>query len=175
MTQEQGLVLIYTGNGKGKTTAAFGQVLRAVGHGMRVCVVQFIKGEWSTGEVLAVGSLSDKVEVHIKGSGFTWLAEDKQEVVRVALDAWEFAKEKMMSGDYDLLVLDELTYLVTYEIIDQSEVVEVLKKRPAGLNVVITGRGVSPALIEVADLVTEMMEVKHHFRNGVTARKGIEF
>jgi cob(I)alamin adenosyltransferase len=173
--KEKGLVIINTGNGKGKTTAAFGQALRAAGHGAPVCIVQFIKGKWQTGESKALESCGLDIELHVCGTGFTWEAEDMAEVKSAALKGWELAREKISSGRYGLVVLDELTYLVNYGVIRGTEVLAVLGDRPTGVDVVITGRDAPEELIEVADLVTEMREVKHPYAAGVKARKGVEF
>jgi len=172
---EKGLVLLNTGNGKGKSTAAFGQALRAAGNGFKVCVIQFIKGNAQTGEAKAFALFSDTVEFHVKGSGFTWAQEDKSEVVRVAREAFDFAKEKIRSDLYDMVVLDELTYLVTYEMVSEDEVVDLVNNRPERLHLVVTGGNASGKLIDVADLVTEMVEVKHPYQQGIKAQRGIEF
>lgn len=172
---KKGLIIINTGKGKGKTTAAFGQALRAVGHGVKVCIIQFIKGTWETGEAKAIRTVSNLIEFHIKGSGFTWQAENMEEVKQIALEGWKLAQEKIMSDQYGLVILDELTYLIEYQIIRESEVLEILDKRPSQLDVVITGRNASSGLIEAADLVTEMKETKHHFNVGIKAQKGIEY
>ncbi len=174
MTQ-QGLIIIYTGNGKGKTTAAFGQALRAAGHGLRICIIQFMKGKWQTGEAKAMAALADRVELHIKGVGFTWQQKNMDEVTRAAHDGWELAREKIASDQYDMVILEELTYLISFNILAESEVLEVLRSRPPRLHVLITGRNAGKGLIEAADLVTEMHEIKHHFQSGAAARKGIEF
>jgi cob(I)alamin adenosyltransferase len=172
---ERGIVIINTGNGKGKTTAAFGQALRVAGHGRSVCIIQFIKGAWATGEAMALKLLGDRIELHVCGTGFTWQAENREEVIAAARAGWRLAREKMATGSYRLVVLDELTYLVSYGMIGEEEVLEVLRSRPNGVDVVITGRGAGQGLIDFADLVTEMREIKHPFRHGVEARKGIEF
>ncbi len=171
---ERGIVIINTGNGKGKTTAAFGQALRVAGHGMRVCIIQFIKGQWVTGEGKAVKLLGGRIELHVCGTGFTWQA-DREQVIEAALVGWRLAREKISAGAYRLVVLDELTYLINYGIISEDEVREVLSSRPEGVDIVITGREAGDGLIAVADLVTEMREIKHHYRQGVAARKGREF
>lgn len=171
----KGLVLLHTGNGKGKSTACFGQALRAAGQGLKVCVIQFIKGKWQTGEEKAFAALQDRVEFHVKGSGFTWQEQNKDELVKGARDAFAFAKEKVMSGRYDMVVLDELTYLVSYGILSEEEVMEMITRRPGALHLVISGRNASDGLIEVADLVSEVKAVKHPYEKGVKAQLGIEF
>jgi cob(I)alamin adenosyltransferase len=171
----KGIVIVNTGNGKGKTTAAFGQALRAVGHGYAVCIIQFIKGKWQTGEARAVETCSDLIELHVCGTGFTWDAEDMDEVKKAARQGWELARTKIISGDYNLVVLDELTYLLNYGIVSESEVIAALEDRPSGVNIVITGREAGAGLVALADIVTEMREVKHCYGTGVKAGKGIEF
>jgi len=171
----RGLLIVNTGKGKGKTTAALGLALRALGHGMRVCVIQFIKGKWKSGEVEAAKRFDDLLDMHVLGRGFTWESEDLEEDTRVAQEAWRFAKETLGAGRHDVVILDELTYLIKYEMVSEAEVLEALASRPQGMHVVVTGRDASPSLIEAADLVTEMQAVKHPFEQGVTAQKGIEF
>ncbi|MBI5559101.1 MAG: cob(I)yrinic acid a,c-diamide adenosyltransferase [Deltaproteobacteria bacterium] len=173
--KKKGLVLLFTGDGKGKSTAAFGQALRAAGQGLRVCIVQFIKGHARTGEARAFAALADKVEFHVKGSGFTWQQQDKEKLIRVARDAFAFAREKIMSDHFDMVVLDELTYLVSYGMVDEAQVIELIRSRPAGLHLVITGRDAGNKLVEEADLVSEVKMIKHPYSAGVKARKGIEF
>ena len=170
-----GLVILYTGDGKGKTTAALGQALRAAGHGLKVCVIQFIKGKWETGEARAMGDhLTELVEFHTLGTGFTW--KDEEDSVREAgRKGWEFAREAVLSDRFDVVVLDELTYLVNYGIVAEFEVLDLLNRRPKRQHVVITGRGASRPLIDAADLATEMREIKHPYQNGVKAQKGVEF
>jgi len=172
---KQGLVMVNTGNGKGKTTAAFGQALRVAGHDQKVCIIQFIKGNWPTGESQAVARLADCVELHICGTGFTWKAESRDKVVRAATEGWRLAREKIASGLFRLVILDELTYAINYGIIGEDEVLAVLASRPAGLDVLITGREAGAGLLAAADLVTEMREIKHPFRKGLAARQGIEY
>lgn len=172
---ERGIVIINTGNGKGKTTAAFGQALRVAGHGLPVCIIQFIKGQWVTGEGKAVNRLADRIELHVCGTGFTWQADNREEVTAAALAGWHLARGKISAGAYRLVVLDELTYLINYGIISEAEVLEVLSSRPDGVDIVITGREAGDGLIAWADLVTEMREIKHPYRQGVTAIKGREF
>jgi cob(I)alamin adenosyltransferase len=169
------MLIINTGDGKGKTTAAFGQALRMAGHGYRVCIIQFIKGKWQTGEAKAVANFRDLIELHVCGTGFTWEAEHIDEVKDAARSGWKLAGEKIASGMYRLVVLDELTYLLNYGIIEESEAVDLLRARPAGVNVVVTGRGAGTELIGAADIVTEMKEIKHAYREGIEAGKGVEF
>ncbi|MDF1577304.1 MAG: cob(I)yrinic acid a,c-diamide adenosyltransferase [Desulfobulbales bacterium] len=172
---KQGVIMVNTGNGKGKTTAAFGQALRAAGHGFPVCVIQFIKGKWQTGEARAAAECSELIELHVRGTGFTWAAEDRDEVKKAALQGWKLARTKIESGRYGLVVLDEFTYLLNYGIIAEKEALDVLRARPAGVNVVITGRAAGPGLLALADIVTEMREIKHGYGSGVKAGKGVEF
>ena len=169
-----GLLIVYTGEGKGKTTAALGQVLRAAGHGFRACVIQFIKGKWPTGEARAVRGLQPEVDFHVVGSGFTWQS-DKEQTRQAAKEGWRLAKEAVLSGAYDMVVLDELTYLVTYGLVPESEIIDSLAGRPPAVHVVVTGRGASENLIAAADLVTEMRCVKHPYKKGIAAQKGVEF
>jgi cob(I)alamin adenosyltransferase len=173
--EDKGLILVNTGDGKGKTTAAFGQALRAAGHGFPVCIIQFIKGKWQTGEALAVGGCSELIELHVCGTGFTWEADDMDAVKKAARQGWELARAKIGSGRYRLVVLDEITYPLNYGIVAESEVLAVLAARPAGVNIVITGRGAGAGLIALADIVTEMREIKHSYGQGVKAGRGVEF
>jgi len=168
------LVVVNTGNGKGKTTAALGVVLRAWGRGMRVVVIQFVKTRTSNyGENRAAKKLG--IEMIPMGEGFTWLSKDIEKDKATAREAWELARQKICSGEYDLVLLDELTYPLTYGWIPVREVIDVLEHRPEGLHVIITGRDAPQELIDYADLVTEMREVKHPFRQGLKAQPGIEF
>jgi len=172
---ERGVIIINTGNGKGKTTAAFGQALRAAGHDLPVCIIQFIKGQWPTGEGRAIKRLSDRIELHVCGTGFTWLAADRAPVIEAAQAGWRLALEKINSGDYRLVVLDELTYVVNYGIVSEQEVVAALLARPVGVDIVITGRDAGAGLVAAADLVSEMREIKHPYQQGIAAREGVEF
>lgn len=171
---QKGLTIIFTGDGKGKTTAALGQVLRAAGHGLKACVVQFIKGKWPTGEAKAMREMAGLCEFHTMGSGFTWKSSE-QDTLKAAQEAWKLAEEKVMSGDYDLVVLDELTYLVTYELLDEADILNLIDRRPSHVDLVITGRNATPGMVAAADLVTEMRLIKHPYDKGIKARKGIEF
>ena len=175
-TIEKGLLIVYTGKGKGKSTAAFGMVLRALGHGMPVAVVQFVKGKWETGERAALQKFADLVTVHTMGEGFTWETQDRQRDIAAARAAWERGKAFIAAGKHRLVLLDELNIVLRYEYLPIDEVVAFLRdQRPADVHVIVTGRNAPEALIEAADLVTEMAMVKHPFRSGVKAQKGIEF
>lgn len=172
---KKGLFIIYTGNGKGKTTAALGQALRAAGHGFKVCIIQFIKNKKDTGEAKALKNLPESIELHTTGSGFTWKAKDRAELEEAARLGWELAKEKIASRTYHMIILDELTYLLSHKLITEDEIYTVIDHRPPGQHLIITGRDADPQLIARADLVTEMQEVKHPFKNGIKAQKGIEY
>ncbi len=174
-TIEKGLLIVNTGPGKGKTTAAFGLALRMLGYGGRVGVIQFVKGAWHTGEKAAFAAFGDKVVWHSMGEGFTWETQDLKRDVAAAEAAWGKALELMSDPSISLLVLDELNIALRYDYLDLDAVVAALKGRREGLHVVVTGRNAKPALIESADLVTEMAATKHHFAAGVKAQKGIEF
>lgn len=150
-----------------------GQVMRAVGQGLSACVIQFIKGNWSTGEAKTCAQL-EGVEFHTTGSGFTW-EESPAETKRAAEAGWNLASEKIMSGSYDLVVLDELTYLINYQLVDEAAILDLIHKRPRHVHLVISGRAASSALIEVADLVTEMVCIRHPYTSGVKAQAGIDF
>ena len=171
----QGLLIVNTGDGKGKTTAALGQAFRAIGHGFRVCFLQFLKGSWKYGELEAAKRFEDLMEIRALGRGFTWKSEDLNEDIQSARDAWDLAKQVIASGKFKMVVLDELTYLITYGMVPEEDILNTLRNRPPELHVVVTGRDASPGLIELADLVTEMNEIKHPFRNGIKAQRGIEF
>ncbi len=174
-TEERGLLIVHTGTGKGKSTAAFGMVMRCLGHGMRVGIVQFIKGAWDTGERHVLARFPDLVTCRAMGEGFTWDTQDRARDIAAARAAW--AEAKAMIGDpaYRLVLLDELNIVLRYDYIDIAEVVATLKAKPRDLHVVVTGRNAKPELIAIADLVTEMTLVKHPFRSGVKAQAGIEF
>ncbi len=169
------LLIVNTGDGKGKTTAALGQVFRAVGHGFKVCILQFLKGNWKYGEMETAKKFPGLLEFHTLGRGFTWRSENIEQDILVAKRAWEFAKENIASGKFKMIVLDELTYLISYGIIDETEVLECLRNRPDGLHVIVTGRDASTRLKDLADLVTEMKEVKHPYHMGIKGQRGIEF
>ncbi len=180
-TVEKGLLIVHTGTGKGKSTAAFGLALRALGNGMRVGVVQFVKGAWTTGERPMLESFGERVDMRVLGEGFTWETQDRARDVAAAEAGWAAAQEKIEAAravppKYDMLVLDELNIVLRYDYLPLAEVVTALAGRPPDLHVVVTGRNAKPELIEAADLVTEMTLIKHPFREqGVKAQKGIEF
>ena len=174
-TVEKGLLIVNTGPGKGKSTAAFGLILRALGHGWRIGVVQFIKGAWSTGERHVLEGFGPLVEWHSMGEGFTWETQDRARDVATAAAAWAVAREMLQNPEVGLVVLDELNIALRYDYLDLEMVVAALKARREGLHVVVTGRNAKPELIAAADLVTEMQATKHHFAAGVKAQEGIEF
>ena len=179
-TIEKGLLIVHTGKGKGKSTAAFGLAIRAIGNGMKVGVFQFVKGKWQTGERGVLEKFPDQVTIRTMGEGFTWETQDRARDIAAAKAAWDVSREMIEDcrGDdpkYDLVILDELNIVLRYDYLPIEEVLEVLGGRPEGLHVVVTGRNAKEPLIELADLVTEMTMVKHPFRAGVKAQKGIEY
>ncbi|MBW9088221.1 cob(I)yrinic acid a,c-diamide adenosyltransferase [Rhizobium wenxiniae] len=174
-TLEKGLLIVHTGPGKGKSTAAFGLALRMLGNNRCVGIVQFIKGAWSTGEQPALAVFGDRVVWHTMGEGFTWETQDLKRDIAAAEKAWEKALELMADETIGLVILDELNIALRYDYLDLEKVVAALSARRPDLHVVVTGRNAKPALIEAADLVTEMSLVKHHFKAGVKAQAGIEF
>jgi len=174
-TEERGLLIVHTGKGKGKSTAAFGLVLRCLGHGMRVGIVQFVKGVWTTGERIALARFGDLVTCRAMGEGFTWDTQDRARDIAAARKAWAAAKAMIADPSYRMVLLDELNIVLRYDYLPVAEIIGTLKGKPRELHVVVTGRNAKPELIELADLVTEMMMVKHPFRSGVKAQKGIEF
>lgn len=172
----KGLLIVNTGNGKGKSTSAFGNIMRAVGHGYKVALIQFIKGNWSTGEQKVIKQFGEQVSYHVMGEGFTWDTQDRERDMKAARAAWETALEKMRDPAYQLVVLDELNIVLRYEYLPVEEVIAGLASRLPGMHVIVTGRNAPQALIDAADLVTEMKQVKHPFREqGIKAQKGIEF
>jgi cob(I)alamin adenosyltransferase len=174
-TEERGLVIVHTGTGKGKSTAAFGMVMRCLGHGMRVGIVQFIKGAWDTGERHVLARFPELVTCRAMGEGFTWDTQDRARDIAAARAAWEQAKAMIADPAYRLVLLDELNIVLRYDYLPIAEVVETLRAKPRDLHIVVTGRNAKPELIAIADLVTEMTLVKHPFRSGVKAQAGIEF
>src|SRR6201993_2423288 len=174
-TIEKGLLIVHTGPGKGKSTAAFGLALRMLGRGKRVGVVQFIKGAWHTAERDALAAFGDHVSWHTMGEGFTWETQDRARDIAAAERAWAKSLELMADASFALVILDELNIALRYEYLDLATVVAALEARRAGLHVVATGRNAKPELVAAADLVTEMTLVKHHFAAGVKAQAGIEY
>ncbi len=174
-TEEKGLLIVHTGKGKGKSTAGFGMVFRAIGHGMKIGIVQFVKGAWETGERYVLEKFPEQVTINAMGEGFTWETQDRQRDIDAARSAWEKAKALILDDEHDMVLCDELNIVLRYDYLPVDEVVEVLKRRPPMKHVIITGRNARDELIEAADLVTEMEMIKHPFRAGVKAQKGIEF
>jgi cob(I)alamin adenosyltransferase len=174
-TVEKGLLIVNTGKGKGKSTAAFGLLMRALGRGMRCGVVQFGKGAWQTGERFAAERFGDQVQWHTLGEGFTWETQDRERDVAAAQRAWSKARELMADPSIRFIVLDELNISLRYDHLDIADVVAALKARRPDQHIVVTGRNAKPELLDAADLVTEMTLVKHHFAAGVKAQEGIEF
>ena len=174
-TIEKGLLIVHTGKGKGKSTAAFGMVMRCLGHGLKVGVVQFVKGRWETGERGLLERFPELVTIKTMGMGFTWETQDRARDIAAARAAWEQAKALMADPAYKLLLLDELNIVLRYDYLPIAEIVETLRSRRPDLHVIVTGRNAKAELIEAADLVTEMTMVKHPFRSGVKAQAGIEF
>ncbi len=172
--KKKGLIIVHTGNGKGKTTAALGLALRASGCGMKVLMLQFFKGKWKCGELRSAPKL-DNFEICPMGKGFTWESKDVEVDKAMVRNAWRAAQEKILSGNYDVVVLDEINYALGYGFLPLEDVVEFLRKKPAMLHVVLTGRNAKPEIVEIADLVTEMRQVKHPFEQGIGAQRGIEF
>ncbi len=171
----KGLLLVFTGEGKGKTTAALGMAMRAAGHGLRVCFIQFIKGGWTYGEIEALKRFAGLIDLHVMGRGFTWKSENLEEDTRLAREGWRFAQEAIASGRYHIVVLDEFTYLLHYGMLELAPCLDFLAGRDPAQHVVVTGRHAPEQLIEAADLVTEMRAIKHPFKGGIKAQPGIEF
>ncbi len=174
-TEERGLIIVHTGKGKGKSTAAIGMVFRAVGHGFKVGIVQFVKGKWGTGERDVLEKFPEQVTIKAMGEGFTWDTQDRARDIAAAKSAWETAKAMIADTAYNMVLLDELNICLRYDYLDIAEVIEVLKDKPKDTHVIVTGRNAKDELIEIADLVTEMTQIKHPFREGVKAQAGIEF
>ncbi len=175
---QDGIVIVYTGNGKGKTTAALGMALRAVGYNHKICIIQFIKGSWPYGEMKSIKRLEPEVELIITGKGFVGIIDDKspkEDHIMVAKEALQISKDKIKTENYDIVILDEINYAVNLGLIDIKEVIELIKSKPKKLNLVLTGNHAKQEIIELADLVTEMKEIKHPFKSGIKAKKGIDF
>jgi cob(I)alamin adenosyltransferase len=174
-TEERGLLIVHTGKGKGKSTAAFGMVFRAIGHGFPVGIVQFVKGAWGTGERDVLEKFPELVTIKAMGEGFTWDTQDRQRDLAAARAAWEEAKRMIADPGLKMVLLDELNIVLRYDYLPLDEVLDVLRNKPRDLHVIVTGRNAKDELIEIADLVTEMTEIKHPFRSGVKAQAGVEF
>ncbi len=174
-TKKRGLIIIHTGSGKGKTTAALGLAFRAVGQGMRVFMVQFIKGKWPYGELEAAKRFEDLLSIHPMGEGFTWDTKNPERDRQKAWEAWQAGKQAALSGKYAVVIFDEINYAISYGYLAIREVADFLQSKPRDLHVVLTGRDAPQELIDVADLVTEMQEIKHPYTQGIKAQKGIEF
>src|ERR1700748_252045 len=178
MPENKGLLIVYTGPGKGKTTCALGTAFRAVGQGLRVMMVQFIKGSWHYGELDSAKMLGDdRFEIHPMGRGFVKVggAGTDPEDIKMPPDCWMAGRDAIYSGRYELVVLDEINYVISYKMLDPDEIVEGLRGRPAGVHVIVTGRNAHPKLTELADLVTEMREIKHPYTKGILAERGIDY
>jgi len=173
----RGLIIVNTGPGKGKTTAAMGTALRAVGNGMKVLMLQFLKGSWHYGELDAVNAFGDKFIMKQMGRGFVKVggAETDPEDIRLVEEAWQEAQQAIDSGQWDLVILDEINYAISYGMLDPAKVVETLKRKPEQMHVILTGRNAHPTIVELADTVTEMKQVKHAYEKGVMAQRGIEY
>ena len=176
---KDGLVIINTGGGKGKTTAALGLALRSAGHGHKVLILQFIKGAWKTGEAKIMERLKPEIEMEQLGKGFIKFKDGKLQITEKdrenAEESLRYAKEKINSGKYDMIILDEINNVLAYELIDIREVIDIIRERPKRLSLVLTGRGVPDELIEIADTVSEIREIKHAYSKGIKAKKGIEY
>jgi cob(I)alamin adenosyltransferase len=178
LTSDKGLVIVYTGKGKGKTTAALGMALRAVGHGMKVCMIQFIKGEWYYGELTSANRLGPEFELVAAGKGFVGIMDDDHDIKEhesSVKNALNFCRRKMLQKKYDLIILDEINYAINLGLVSSLEVVNLIKEKPTDLTLVLTGNYATQEIIAMADLVTEMREIKHPFQVGVRAKKGIDF
>lgn len=173
----RGLIIVNTGPGKGKTTAAMGTALRAAGNGMKVLMLQFLKGSWHYGELDAVKAFGDNFVMKQMGRGFVKVggAETDPEDIRLVEEAWAAAREAINSGKWDLVILDEINYAISYGMLDPAQVVDTLKRKPEQVHVILTGRNAHPTIIELADTVTEMKQVKHAYEKGVMAQRGIEY
>ena len=174
-SQKKGLIIVHTGEGKGKTTAALGLAFRALGYGFKVLMVQFIKGAWHYGELESAKRFEGLMEICPMGEGFTWDTKNPERDRQKAYEAWEFGRKAALSSQYHMVIFDEINYVIKYDYLSVQEVVQFLKEKPADLHVVLTGRDAAPEIIELADLVTEMREVKHPYKKGIKAQKGIEF
>ena len=173
--QEKGLLIVHTGKGKGKTTAAMGLALRAIGNNMKVVIVQFVKGAMTTGERVVLDKFPDKCIIRAMGEGFTWDTQDRARDIELSQMAWDYVKNIMSDPSVDMIIMDEINIVIRYDYLDISDVIKTLEKRRDDLHMVATGRNAKDELIDIADLVTDMTQIKHPFRSGVKAQKGIEF
>ncbi len=175
---DKGLIVVYYGNGKGKTTAALGVALRAIGYDHKVCMIQFIKGEWNYGELYSSNMLKPNLELIVTGKGFVGIIDDDHiidEHIQSSKNALKIAKEKISSNKYNVIILDEINYAIKLNLITELEVITLLESKPEELNIILTGNYISDRILEIADLVTEMREVKHPYKKGIKAKKGIDF
>ena len=175
---KDGLVIVYTGNGKGKTTAALGLALRAIGYNHKICMIQFIKGSWHYGEIDSVKRLKPEFDLIQAGKGFVGIIDDnspREEHEKIAHKAIHLSKEKIQSGKYDIVILDEVNYAIDLGLIDVKDVLELINSKPSNLNLVLTGNHAKEEIVSLADLVTEMKEIKHPFKSGIKAKRGIDF
>ncbi len=173
MSKRKGLIIVNTGDGKGKTTAALGLAMRAVGAGLKVVMIQFIKGSWKTGEQVSARKLG--FELKPMGEGFTWITQDRERDIAKATAAWDYGKTCMASGNYDLVIFDEMNIVLDYDYLNLASVIETLQNKPKALHVALTGRRAKTEILEIADLATEMRLIKHPYQKGIKAQKGIEF
>jgi cob(I)alamin adenosyltransferase len=173
--RRQGVVLVHTGEGKGKSSSAFGMVFRAAGWGMKVCVIQYIKGQWQTGEQRAAERF-DNIEWHAMGDGFTWDTKNPEQDIKTSREIWEFSQQKILSEEYDLVILDEINYCCGYGWISGHEIADFIQtKKPAWMHLVLTGRNAASEVIAAANTVTEMTRIKHAYETGIKAEQGVEF
>ncbi len=176
--KDKGLIIVYYGKGKGKTTAALGVALRAIGYNLRVAMIQFIKGEWDYGELHSSQKLGPNFELIVTGKGFVGIIDDDHHIdehIQSSRNALRISKEKIKSKEYNIIILDEINYALKLNLISEEEVIEILNSKPFEVNIIMTGNYISEKILEIADLVTEMVEIKHPFRKGIKAKRGIDF
>jgi cob(I)alamin adenosyltransferase len=175
---EKGLTIIYYGNGKGKTTAALGVALRAIGYNHHICMIQFIKGEWNYGELYSANKLKPNFELIVTGKGFVGIIDDDhliEEHVHSSKNAMKIAMEKITSRKYNIIILDEINYALKLNLISEQDVIDLIKSKPTELNIILTGNYISTKILDLADLVTEMKEIKHPYKKGIKAKKGVDY